>query len=92
VNGAQARGLDIESGVGGFDEIIADGDFAGGEGASDEGIAKLGLAQNGELGADNHGVGEGEVAIENGGVGSFEAKIFLPGFGFSEKSGTSYTT
>jgi len=89
VNGTQARGLKVKSGVGGFDEVVADGNFAGGKGAGDEGIAKLGLTQDGELGTDDHGVSEGEVATEDCRVGSFEAKVISPGFGFGKEGGTS---
>ncbi|KKQ90626.1 MAG: hypothetical protein UT14_C0033G0016 [Candidatus Shapirobacteria bacterium GW2011_GWE1_38_92] len=70
--------MDIESGVGGFNVIILDGDFAGGEGAGDEGRAELCLAMDGEIGADDHIISEAKIAMDGGGVG-FDTGV--PGLG-----------
>ncbi len=57
MNTAKTRGLDVEGGVGGFQEIILDGNLTGGKGTGDKGIAKLGVTKYGEFGANNQVVG-----------------------------------
>lgn len=54
--------MDIESGVGGFDKIVFNGDFIGSESVRNKGIVELSVVMNSEVGVNNEVVVEFEIA------------------------------
>jgi len=58
VDSAKTGRLDVEIGGGGFEEVVADGDLAGGKSAGNKGGRKLGVTIDQKVGAND------EIVVE----------------------------